>query len=300
MIPASDEEVLEVSLVMTQKVFAEKVSLLPDSASQADVCVSQTTLTSVQEKKKKSWCTFNHIPHLLLSTFDLLFSHASMTLLSFSQSFFGISLFSSKTSSLKKKRHKVMKLRSCEGIIKNMYWWKWNGQNSILDGSWSYPFPLFLEERSLSRQRNQWSCLHLIINLVPLHQILLLFSCELKPLYFSFSLVSLSIIFDSQAEQTKVEAEQAFEDCTDVASQEVSNSMSFFRFHSLTFFITFFFANIFGSQSLLFGQIKRFHRLRAQALGSALEKYGEGQLVVARQMSQVLSKHLEILKDFQL
>ena len=160
---------------MTQKVFAEKVSLLPDSASQADVCVSQTTLTSVQEKKKKSWCTFNHIPHLLLSTFDLLFSHASMTLLSFSQSFFGISLFSSKTSSLKKKRHKVMKLRSCEGIIKNMYWWKWNGQNSILDGSWSYPFPLFLEERSLSRQRNQWSCLHLIINLVPLHQILLLF-----------------------------------------------------------------------------------------------------------------------------
>ena len=68
------------------------------------------------------------------------------------------------------------------------------------------------------------------------------------------------------AEQSKLDAERAFEDCCDAASSE----------------------------------IKRFHRERSQIFGSALEKYGEAQLLVARDTFSVLEKHLKALKDFQL
>jgi len=74
------------------------------------------------------------------------------------------------------------------------------------------------------------------------------------------------IVVNNKAEQAKMEAEQAFEDCTDVASQE----------------------------------IKRFHRLRAAALASALERYGEAQLSLARNVYQVLQQSIQTLKSFEL
>lgn len=67
------------------------------------------------------------------------------------------------------------------------------------------------------------------------------------------------------AESSKLDAERAFEDCSDMACQE----------------------------------IKRFHRERSKSLASALERYAESQLLVARDTFHILQHHVQILTSFE-